>query len=102
MDQARAAGDAVVQWRHALPPSLRLEGVSHWNDVNVWITVILTFSFRLECIFYRILRRRLSENGITTDVAWVDQRLQSSIFELSTLLRRAMTHDVLLAGPPSM
>ncbi|KAH6972390.1 fungal-specific transcription factor domain-containing protein [Ilyonectria sp. MPI-CAGE-AT-0026] len=101
MDQIQDVGEAIASWRRNLPPELRMEEVSDWDGSNVWIIVILTFSFRLECLFYRTLRRRAK--GLSpADMARVNQRLQGAMFELSTLLRRAMTYDVLQAGPPSM
>lgn len=101
MDQIHEVGEAIASWRRNLPPELRMEDVSDWDGSNVWIIVILTFSFRLECLFYRTLRRRAK--GLSpSDITRVNQRLQGAMFELSTLLRRAMTYDVLQAGLPSM
>lgn len=101
MDEVRDIGAAIVAWRCDLPPKLRADIASHWSDSHVWVTVIHAFSFRLECLFYRTLRRRVDMVD-PADVAYVNQRLQSAIFELSSVLRRVMAYEVLLSGPPSM
>lgn len=101
MAQIREIGDAISLWRASLPVELRADGVTHWDESNVWITVILTFSFRLECLFYRTLHRRV-DIANSADVTWIKQRLTGAMFDLSTVLRRAMAHEVLQLAPPSM
>jgi len=101
MDQIRSIGEAIVAWRNNLPAELRVDMMSPWSDLDVWVAVIHAFSYRLECLFYRTLRRRVNIVNLE-DIRFVNQQLLGAMFELSTTLRRAMTHDVLLAGPPAL
>lgn len=101
MDQVRDVGQAIVTWRTSLPRELRMGGVREWDSSNVWILVIHAFSYRLECLFYRTLRKRASTLS-ETDATWINHQSHDALFELSTLIRRAMAHEVLQVGPPSM
>lgn len=101
MEQVRSVGDAIIAWRRALPNELRADTASPWSDTDVWVAVIHAFSYRLECLFYRTLLRHV-DKASPTDIGLVNQRLLNAMFELSTVLRRAMTHEVLLSGPPAL
>jgi hypothetical protein len=58
-------------------------------------------SYRLECVLCRTLRQRV--RGSDPDmVLWANQELLNSMFELETLLRRAMIYDVIQYCPPSL
>ncbi|KAH7125996.1 fungal-specific transcription factor domain-containing protein [Dactylonectria macrodidyma] len=101
IDEARKLSEDITLWRRELPSELRMENTWELDEHNIWIIVILTFSYRLECLFYRKLRQRANGTG-SDGLVWVNQRLVGAIFELSTLVRRAMAHNILTAGPPAM
>ncbi|RSL99816.1 hypothetical protein CEP52_009510 [Fusarium oligoseptatum] len=97
----RVIGDEILSWRKRIPPELRGDAISEADEPNVWGTVLLTFSYRLECLLYRALRRRARETG-SDDFTWANQRLNAALFELNMVLRRAMALEMLSAAPPSM
>ncbi|CAH0050937.1 unnamed protein product [Clonostachys solani] len=101
MSRVREIGQAIVDWRVSLPAGLRAEGSLYGNQTDIWQSVILIFGFRLECLFYRTVRR-FSSSFSSSDREWVSQRLLGAMFDLSTVLRRAMALDILSAGPPAL
>lgn len=57
--------------------------------------------YRLECSFYRTFRQRTM--GIYEESAvWANERLRRCIFELDTVLKRAIVNDVARYCPPSL
>ena len=101
MNEVHEIGSAISDWRNELPQALRLDYLTHWDASNVWSPAILAFSYRLECLFYRTVCRRLESDGVG-DTDRLRQRLLGAMFELNTILRRAMVHGVICAGPPSL
>ncbi|KAH8595050.1 fungal-specific transcription factor domain-containing protein [Bisporella sp. PMI_857] len=101
VSQAQGFAESLSAWRRALPPELSIDRVSEWNESNIWIIFLLAMSFRLECVFFRILRQRTRAYNPELE-KWARQGLQRAIFELDTLLRRAMVHDVVSFCPPSL
>ncbi len=93
--------EAISRWRGSIPEELLIDRVTTWTSGNVWIIVLLAMSYRLECVFYRLVRERAK--GVDADaLAWSKQRLLASIFELDTLMKRAIVHDLVHLCPPSL
>lgn len=67
----------------------------------MWILLLLAMSYRMECIFYRTLRKRYRDINLTR-CEWATQRLWSSMFELGTVIGRAMAHDIVDILPLSL
>jgi hypothetical protein len=101
MQEVRSIGAAIMSWRNALPVELRYDVTPRWGDSDVWVAVLHALSYRLECLFYRTLSRRAHMTS-AADASYVNGCLLNAMFELSTVLRRAMAQGVLSAGPPSM
>jgi len=100
LDQARELSERIAKWRASVPRELLIDQISELSAENVWIIFLLAMSFRLECLLYRNLRRRDRTNA--ESVSWADARLTLSIFELDTLLKRAVVHGVVQYCPPSL
>lgn len=98
---ARDLADTLVDWRESLPEELLITRIAEWTTGNVWIIFLLAMGFRLECLVYRTVRHHMK--GLDFEaVRWSSQRLMAGMFELDTLLRRAMVHDVIKYCPPSL
>lgn len=98
---AYSLADAIKLWRNSLPESLNISQISNWSSDNVWAIFLLAMAYRLECVLFRTIRRQY--RGVDEEaVEWSRKRLLSSMFELDTLLRRAMVHDVIQYCPPSL
>lgn len=76
--------------------------MSIWTSENVWILFLLSLSYRLECFFYRRVRKDLSASLDTEGLLWCNKQLAASVFELDTLMSRAIEHDVVKYAPASM
>lgn len=93
--------EAISSWRSSLPEDLLIDRVTRWSSANVWIIVLLALSYRLECLLYRWVREQT--RGLDEDAfAWSKQQLLSSIFELDTLMKRAIVHGLIKLCPPSL
>lgn len=101
MRQGFELGEAITVWRDNLPDELRVEKIQHWDSSNIWALIICALSYRLECVVYRTIRQR-ARNTKPETMALANQKLLAAIFELDTILRRGMVHDVIQYCPPSM
>ncbi|PPJ59588.1 hypothetical protein CBER1_01172 [Cercospora berteroae] len=91
--------DAIFEWRLALPRELRVESVKSWKQEGIWVLVLMAWCYRMECMFYRALRK--PRRPIAPEWATMTERLHASIFELYTVVRRAITHQVCSLVPMS-
>lgn len=65
---------------------------------NIFPMILAATSCRFECILYRaVLKKSRDEEKTTT--AWVAQRLQTAMFELDTLVGRAITDGMVKMLP---
>lgn len=90
----RDFANAILEWRSSLPNDLLPSRVSTWSSENVRILILLAMSYRLERVFYRTVREQSRGSDDQEPVKWYKQQLLSSIFELDTLLNRAVVHDL--------
>jgi hypothetical protein len=88
-------------WRRNLPLELHLETVEHWSNDNAWILVLRVMSYRLECVFYRNLRK-LYEGGEQDSKRRAQQKQHNAMFELSAVLDRIMLQDLVNCCPLSV
>ncbi|EXJ91718.1 hypothetical protein A1O3_00268 [Capronia epimyces CBS 606.96] len=97
--------EAISHWRSSLPAELSVDMVVRWSKENVWILVLAAMSYRLECVFYREVKKQLrtvTMDGVNADtdadtnanLDWASQRLYSSVFELDTVIGRVLTHNL--------
>lgn len=94
----RELAKALSSWRKSLPRELQIEGVQSWSSGNIWILLLLAVSYRLECIFYRTVRRKYqAENNSLCD--WASSRLWRTMFELDTIVGRVITHEAVALLP---
>ncbi|KAL2785969.1 fungal-specific transcription factor domain-containing protein [Aspergillus keveii] len=101
LPEAHAFTSSITTWRTSFPEDLLLDRVYHWDDSNARVLFLWSMGFRLECSFYRTLRQRTK--GIDEEsAAWANERLRRCIFELDTVLKRAVVNDVALFCPPSL
>ncbi|PIB00684.1 Cutinase transcription factor 1 beta [Cercospora beticola] len=91
--------DAIFEWRLALPRELRVESVKSWRQEGVWVLVLMAWCYRMECMFYRALRK--PHHPTAPEWAAITERLHASLFELDTVTRRAVTHQVCSLVPMS-
>ncbi|KAF9892986.1 hypothetical protein FE257_012397 [Aspergillus nanangensis] len=90
----------LAAWRSSLPEDLVPDRVGHWTSANAWVLFLWAMGLRLECWFYRAVRQRLK--GVEdTDASWAHDRLRRCIFELDTVLERAIVNQVARYCPPS-
>ena len=90
--------DQFVSWRSSLPDIVRIQ--QYPDDVrdNILPMILAATSCRFECILYRaVLKKSRDEERIST--AWLAQRLQTSMFELDTLVGRAITDGMVKMLP---
>lgn len=100
MNTAREFVETLSTWRGSLPDDLLLNRVVQWTSANVWILFLWAMSYRLEGSFYRMLRQ---QKRTSNDVnVWAARQFPCCIFELDTLLRRAVVHEVAQYCPPSL
>ncbi|RFU28806.1 hypothetical protein B7463_g7554, partial [Scytalidium lignicola] len=92
--------DKFSMWRQSLPEEFQAERIQSWSNYNMWILLLLAVSYRLECIFYRTLQKRYKTENVTL-YDWATQRLWSCMFELDTIIGRAVTHDIIDILPMS-
>lgn len=94
--------DEIATWRRRLPEDLSQSRVQFWSRDNVWIIVLLALSYRLECVFYRHAREVMHQEGDESTVSWCRQQLWGCVFELDTLMNRAVMHDLIRYCPSSL
>jgi hypothetical protein len=84
-----------------MPLELHTETVADWSNENVWILVLKAMSYRLECVFYRNLRKHL---GLGEDQfrRRALQKQQSAMLEFDAILDRVMLHSLVEFCPLSM
>jgi hypothetical protein len=99
--EARIVAEAIEAWRQALPVDLTITSVSHWSSANSWIIFLLAMGYRLECVLFRTMRQQ-ADGRDDQVLEWSTSRLLATMFELDTLLGRAMVHDVIQYCPPSL
>ena len=68
----------------------------------MWVVIIQAMSYRLECMFHRTLREQLQKSADQDAIRWCNEQLHKSIFELDTLLNRAIVHDLVQFAPSSL
>lgn len=101
VNEGLQVGESLARWRSNLPGELSLENTIHWHASNVWSLFIRALGFRLECVIYRSIRQRARKlDPIKSDLAHA--KLLGSMFELDSIFRRGMVHDVLKYCPPSL
>lgn len=99
--EAHSFLDSVIRWRVSFPEDLLLDRICHWDENNSWVLFLWSMGYRLECSFYRTFRQRtMGVHG--ESAAWANERLRRCIFELDTVLKRAIVHDVARYCPPSL
>ncbi|KAH6668275.1 fungal-specific transcription factor domain-containing protein [Halenospora varia] len=91
-DAVRRLVEAFPRWRESLPGDFRIEGVQ-WTSDSVWILIVMSWCYRLECMVYRSLEKHYEKAGNNAR-EWVVQRLHSTMFELDTIVRRATMHQL--------
>jgi hypothetical protein len=89
-------------WRNGLPEEFSTNRVSSWTSDNVWILFLLAFSYRLECLFYRTAREHFRKSNDAEGVTWCKKQLTGCVFELDTLIGRAIEHDLVKYAPASL
>lgn len=94
--------EEITTWRRQLPEDLSPARVQSWSRDNVWIIVLLALSYRLECVFYRHAREVMQQEGDKSTVSWCRQQLWGCVFELDTLMNRAVMHDLIQYCPSSL
>lgn len=87
----RELESALEDWYKSLPVELRMEGVREWSVENVWILIMRATSCRLECIFYRLLHSRATNEDMALRIF---QKQQSAMFEFGTVIDRLMLHKL--------
>lgn len=92
---------AILQWRRELPPDLNVEFIEDWSNESVWILVLKAMSSRLECVFYRSLRR-LYDDGEESSKHRALQKQYNAMLDLSTVLDRIMLQDLVGYCPLSV
>jgi hypothetical protein len=101
-EATREFANSILDWRCSLPEDLLPSRVTVWSSDNVWILILLAMSYRLECVFYRTVREHSRGSDDQEAVTWYKQQLLSSIFELDTLLNRAVVHELVQFAPSSL
>jgi hypothetical protein len=99
---AHEYAEEFASWRKSLPDEFSITRISTWSSDNVWIVFLLAMSYRLECLFYRIAREHFKLNYDGETLNWCQQQLIESVFELDTLINRAIVHDVVKYMPASL
>ena len=102
LSNVHAFADEITTWRRMLPEELLSERVQSWSSANVWIIILLSLGYRLDCVFYRTARDHFSQSGDRDTVAWCKQQLARCVFELDTLINRAIVHNLVRLAPASM
>jgi len=82
----------MSSWRNSLPDELRVSHILEWNQENSWVLVLMAFSYRMECIFYRSLRKANLQNEDV--VRHAGHRLVDAIFELNIVIERVVMHQL--------
>ncbi|PYH81921.1 hypothetical protein BO82DRAFT_432278 [Aspergillus uvarum CBS 121591] len=102
--EAQAFIHALTAWRTSFPEDLLLDRVTHWDETSAWVLFLGSMGYRLECSFYRTLRQRARTlvNKSLELATWASDRLRRCIFELDTVLKRAIVNDVARFCPPSL
>jgi hypothetical protein len=59
-------------------------------------------SYRLECVFYRTVREHSRGFDDQEAISWCKQHMLGAIFELDTLLNRAVVYDLVKFTPSSL
>lgn len=80
---------------------MHVETVREWSVGNVWVLVLMAMSYRLECIFYRAMRKlpwSLDESTRNQ----LAKKQQSVMFELDTVTDRVALHDLTPFCPLSL
>jgi hypothetical protein len=99
---AHEFAEEISAWRRLLPDDLLPNRVGSWDSTNVWILILLAFSYRLECIFYRTVREHFRQSSKTEYLSWCKQQLVSCVFELDTVMNRLIVHDLVDYAPSSL
>ena len=84
--------DNIHSWKVKLPSKLRPESVKEWDEEGLWILVLMAWCYRMECNIYRALRK--ANDLVSDDFVDSTRRLQTAIFELDIIVKRAVTHNV--------
>jgi hypothetical protein len=99
---ARNFSESIATWRHNLPEVLLTDRVKSWSSQNVWVVIIQAMSYRLECVFHRTLREQIRKSSDEDASRWCNEQLFKSIFELDTLMNRAIVNDLVQYAPSSL
>lgn len=92
---------AILQWRRELPPELNVEFIETWSNEATWILVLKAMSSRLECVFYRNLRKVYGAREESSKHRAL-QKQYNAMLDLSTTLDRIMLQDLVGRCPLSV
>jgi hypothetical protein len=92
---------AIHHWRKELPLELHVDSAERWSNETVWILLLRAMSYRLECVFYRNLRK-LYDAGEDSSKPCALQKQQNAMLELSAVLDRIMLQDLVGCCPLSL
>ncbi|PIA94147.1 Cutinase transcription factor 1 beta [Cercospora beticola] len=92
----------LLHWRTTLPTELRADIVYEWSAANVWILVLAGISYRFQSLLYRTLAEqyRLLNHDLSALRALLKQ--EAAMFELGTIIRRIILHDLIQTCPLSL
>jgi hypothetical protein len=101
MEEMQKFNRRLDDWRQSLPVNLRITNEANWNSSKVWLIMMHSFSFQLEVLFYHNVGMQESIQNQNTSL-WINQRKLNAVLDWSSLLRRAMVHDMIQFTPPSL
>lgn len=67
-----------------------MESVRDWENEGIWVLVLMAWCYRLECMLYRTPRKAYVADS--NERERMTEILHRAIFELDTIVRRAVTH----------
>ncbi|PPJ50280.1 hypothetical protein CBER1_04886 [Cercospora berteroae] len=92
----------LLHWRTTLPTELRVDIVYEWSAANVWILVLAGISYRFQSLLYRALTEQYGILNHDLSALRASLKQEAAMFELGTILRRIMLHDLIQTCPLSL
>lgn len=88
--QEREIPNQFSSWRNHLPDLLQIQEVSPQCYQKLLPITLIAASYRVECILYHALKKKY--HGQNNDShAWAKEKLRHTMFELDSLIGRAIT-----------
>jgi hypothetical protein len=88
---------SLTSWRASLPEVLQLRSTQlGTRDDEIWPSILLATSYRLECILYRTLcKQQQRADSSPAEYTTMKQRLHAAMFELDTVIGRVTAYGML-------